>query len=117
MKGRGRKPRVRQRHADNQFGELTDSATFRIERVLPGPMERVWWYLTDPEMRRKWFGDGPMDLRADGAVKLQFKFSELSSEAAPAGRENSCTVVGRVTLCEPPRLLSYTWGMPLTHLK
>lgn len=56
------------------------------------------------------FGGGPMELRAGGGVELQFEFSGLPSEATPADQENSCTVVGIVTRCEPPRLLSYTWG-------
>lgn len=89
---------------------LKDSETFRIERLLPGPIERVWSYLTDPEKRRKWFGGGPMELRLGGGVELQFRFSQLSSETTPADQADACEVAGLVTRCEPPRLLSYTWG-------
>jgi uncharacterized protein YndB with AHSA1/START domain len=110
MSGRKKGPRGPRQHRDEKYGVLKDSETFRIERLLPGPIERVWSYLTDPERRRKWFGDGPMVLRAGGGVELQFEFSGLSSEATPADQENSCTVIGIVTRCEPPRLLSYTWG-------
>lgn len=105
-----KKKAVRRRHRDEGYGVLEDSETFRIERLLPGPIERVWAYLTDLEKRRKWFGGGPMELRAAGRVELQFRFSELSSEKTPAGQVESCEVAGRVTRCEPPRLLSYTWG-------
>jgi uncharacterized protein YndB with AHSA1/START domain len=110
MSGRKKKARVRVRHGDEGYGVLKDSETFRIERLLPGPIERVWSYLTDPEKRRKWFGGGPMDLRAGGGVELQFRFSELSSETTPADQADACEVAGLVTKCEPPRLLSYTWG-------
>jgi len=110
MSGRKKRPHGPRQHRDEKYGVLKDSETFRIERLLPGPIERVWSYLTDPERRRKWFGDGPMELRAGGGVELQFEFSGLSSEATPADQENSCTVVGIVTRCEPPRRLSYTWG-------
>jgi uncharacterized protein YndB with AHSA1/START domain len=110
MSGRKKRPRGPRRHPGEEYGVLKDSETFRIERLLPGPIERVWSYLTDPERRRKWFGDGPMELRAGGGVELQFEFSGLSSEATPADQENSCTVVGIVTRCELPRRLSYTWG-------
>jgi len=110
MRGRKKGPRGPRQHRDEKYGVLKDSETFRIERLLPGPIERVWSYLTDPERRRKWFGDGPMVLRAGGGVELQFEFAGLSSEATPADQENSCTVIGIVTRCEPPRLLSYTWG-------
>jgi uncharacterized protein YndB with AHSA1/START domain len=105
-KGR-RGPRKRR---EEEYGVLKDSEIFRIERLLPGPIERVWSYLTDPERRRKWFGGGPIELRAGGGMELQFEFAGLSSEATPADQENSCTIVGIVTRCDPPRLLSYTWG-------
>jgi uncharacterized protein YndB with AHSA1/START domain len=110
MSGRKKRPHGPRQHRDEKYGVLKDSETFRIERLLPGPIERVWSYLTDPERRRKWFGDGPMELRAGGGVELQFEFSGLSSESTPADQENSCTVVGIVTRCEPPRRLGYTWG-------
>jgi uncharacterized protein YndB with AHSA1/START domain len=110
MSGRKKNPRVRRRQSDEGYGVLKDSETFRIERLLPGPIERVWAYLTDPEKRRKWFGGGPMELRAGGGVELQFRFSELSSETTPADQADACEVSGLVTQREPPRLLSYTWG-------
>lgn len=110
MRGRKKGPRGPREHPDEEYGVLKDSETFRIERLLPGPIERVWSYLTDAERRRKWFGGGPIELRAGGGLELQFEFSGLSSEATPADQDNSCSVVGIVTRCEPPRLLSYTWG-------
>jgi len=94
----------------SEFGRVTGPGVFRIERELPGPVERVWSYLTDAEKRRKWFGDGLMALRTDGQLELQFRFSELTSEEKPANEQDSCTVVGRVTRCEPPHWLSFTWG-------
>jgi len=51
-----------------------------------------------------------MELRADGRVELQFRFSELSAEKTPPTKSDECEVPGRVTRCDPPRLLSYTWG-------
>jgi uncharacterized protein YndB with AHSA1/START domain len=91
-------------------GDSPETRTFRIERLLPGPIERIWAYLTESEKRRKWLGAGPMDLRVGGRVELQFNFSELTNEKTPSGKEASCQVSGRVTQCDPPRLLSFTWG-------
>ena len=34
------------------YGTLIEPATLKIERLLPGPIERVWAYLTDSELRR-----------------------------------------------------------------
>ena len=105
-----RKPRDHQDHTADDFGTASEPGTFRIERILPGPIERVWAYLTEPEKRRKWFGAGPMELRAGGRVALQFRFSELTEEKTPPTKDDSCQVPGRVIKCDPPRLLSYTWG-------
>jgi len=93
-----------------EFGRVTEPGTFRIKRMLPGPIERLWTYITDPEKRQKWFGAGPMEMRVGGQVGLQFRFSRLSSEKTPPGEADECDLNGRVTRWEPPRLLSYTWG-------
>ena len=42
------------------YGVLTEPATLRIERLLPGPIERVWAYLTESDLRRKWLAAGEM---------------------------------------------------------
>jgi uncharacterized protein YndB with AHSA1/START domain len=46
----------------DKYGTIIAPNTIRFERLLPGPIERVWAYLTDPEKRAKWLASGPMDL-------------------------------------------------------
>jgi uncharacterized protein YndB with AHSA1/START domain len=99
-----------QEPAAGELGAVSEPGTFRIERVLPGPIERIWAYLTDSEKRQTWLASGPMELRVGGQVALRFRFSELSAEKTPRDRNDECVVNGRVTRCDPPRLLSYTWG-------
>jgi uncharacterized protein YndB with AHSA1/START domain len=99
----------------NEFAVTTGPDAVRIERELPGPIERVWAYLTESEQRRKWLAAGPMDLRVGGAVALHFQHSELSPSDDPIPKQyesmrNGQDMNGRITQCEPPRLLSYTWG-------
>lgn len=100
----------------SDHGVVTEPGTVRLERLLPGPIERVWAYLTEPEKRAKWLASGPMELRVGGAVELRFLHADLSSEKAVPERykkmECGHTMVGRITRCEPPRLLAYTWGNP-----
>jgi uncharacterized protein YndB with AHSA1/START domain len=110
MSGGPKKWKRDTRPARNEFGSVSGPAEFQIKRILPGPIERVWSYLTDAEKRRKWFGGGPMELRTGGRVELQFHFSELTKEKTPPEKGESCEVPGRITRCEPPRLLGYTWG-------
>jgi uncharacterized protein YndB with AHSA1/START domain len=51
-----------------------------------------------------------MELRIGGRVELKFRFADLSSEKTTADGIEGCEVYGRMTQCNPPRLLSYTWG-------
>jgi len=47
----------------NDVGTTTEKATVRLERLLPGPIERVWAYLTEADKRATWFAGGMFDLR------------------------------------------------------
>jgi uncharacterized protein YndB with AHSA1/START domain/DNA-binding transcriptional ArsR family regulator len=100
--------------AMNEFGVVTEARTVRIRRVLPGPIERVWAYLTESEKRAKWLASGEMDLRVGGRVELTFRHSGLSPHPEPIPdkyrKYEGTGFEGRITRCEPPRLLSYTWG-------
>ncbi|HET6567013.1 MAG TPA: SRPBCC family protein [Rhodothermales bacterium] len=97
------------------YGVVTGPGTIRFERLLPGPVERVWAYLTESEKRGKWLASGEMELRAGGRVALNFYHADLSPvvETVPEKYEamaDGCSMTGVVTRFEPPRLLSYTWG-------
>ncbi len=99
----------------DDYGVLTAPDTLRIERELPGPIERVWEYLTDGEKRGTWLASGPMTLEIGGRVEHVFRNSELTrdDDAPPAKYAKyagEARLVGRIVACEPPRLLSYTWG-------
>lgn len=99
----------------NAYGDLTANDTIRFERMLPGPIERVWAHLVEPDKRRLWLADGPMTLIPGGEVTLRFRNAELSrdDDRAPdpySAQENSGEVHGRILLCEPPHRLAFTWG-------
>jgi uncharacterized protein YndB with AHSA1/START domain len=55
-----------------------------------------------------------MELRVGGRVELTFRNSDLSPHAERAPdkykKHEGAGFRGRVTRCDPPRLLSYTWG-------
>lgn len=101
----------------NEYGTYTnsESGTIYFKRLFPGPIERVWDYLTDSEKRGKWLAPGKMELRIGGQVELNFNHANLSENDDPIPekyeqyREGS-TMLGRITSLDPPRLLSYTWG-------
>jgi uncharacterized protein YndB with AHSA1/START domain len=85
-----------------------------MERLLPGPIERVWDYLTDSTKRGKWFAAGNMDLRVGGSVEFFFNHADLSAEKTPPEKHKNkacgVTMQGKITACERPRLLSFTFG-------
>ena len=100
-----------QRTDDGQ-GVVTAPQTVRIERTLPGPVERVWSYLTDSGMRRKWLAAGAMAPQPGGRVEHLFRHREISAEPTPEryrAMETSPAMFGEVTRWDPPRVLAYTW--------
>ena len=94
------------------YGVVTEHGTVRLERVLKGPIEQVWEYLTDSDKRGTWLAEGSMDLRPGDPVALKFNHANLSSEKTvpdPYRARDGKTLTGTITGCEPPRLLSFTW--------
>jgi uncharacterized protein YndB with AHSA1/START domain len=69
-------------------------ASVRFERVVPGPIERVWDVLARPERLPAWFGEGTIEPRDGGAVRLM------------GGH-----IRGVVTQWRPPRRLAYSWNV------
>ena len=98
------------------YGEAIEARTVRLERLLPGPIERVWAYLTESDKRKKWFAEGPMDLRPGGKIEFTFHNSELAPPGEPMPEKfkeyEGMVSPGRVVRVEPPRLLSFMWGEP-----
>lgn len=99
---------------NDQPGQFSAPGEVRIMRTLPGPIERIWQYLTDPEKRRRWFAGGPMELKVGGKVDLFFQHKNIAPGEVPP--EQFATVhhegfhmPGTILRCEPPRVLSYTF--------
>lgn len=104
-----------ERSENARLGEVIAPGTLRFERVLPGPAERVWEYLTDSERRGTWLASGEMELRPGGSMELRFFHADLTphKERVPkrfAELENGAVSYGRVTECDAPRLLTFTWS-------
>lgn len=99
---------------NEQQGKFTGPAELRIVRTLPGPIERVWEYLTDPEKRARWFASGPMEQRKGGKVTFHFQHKNIApDETTPEEykqHESGHSMTGTVTRCEPPRVLAFTFG-------
>jgi len=96
--------------------EIVSPTEIRFERLLPGPIEAVWAFLTDGKKRGEWLASGPMDLRIGGKVELRFKHSDLSpNKAAPPEKFKAMDATGhraeeKITELDAPHHLAFTWG-------
>ena len=103
---------MNERATPDAYGELIEPATLKIQRLLPGPIERIWAYLTDSELRRKWLASGQMEMKAGAPFELVWRNSELTDPPGmrPEGFGEEHKMQSRITECDPPRKLSFTWG-------
>jgi uncharacterized protein YndB with AHSA1/START domain len=94
------------------YGVLTEPATLTIERLLPGPIDRVWAYLTESELRRKWLAAGEMNLTVGSAFEFHWRNDELTTPpgSRPSGHSSEHRLECRITELDPPRRLSITWA-------
>ena len=94
------------------YGVLTEPATLTIQRLLPGPIERVWAYLTESDLRRQWLAAGDMELKRGASFELTWRNDELSNPPGqrPPGFPEAHSMTSTITELDPPRKLAITWG-------
>ena len=96
------------------YGEKVDATTLRFERILPGPIEKVWEYLTDGDKRGLWFAGGLTDLTPGGKMELTFRNAQLSSPPDPTPEKykefgDGFVSQAKVLVCEAPRIFEIEW--------
>ncbi|MCF3649279.1 SRPBCC family protein [Synoicihabitans lomoniglobus] len=99
---------------NDQPGKFTTPAEVRLVRTLPGPIERIWDYLTDPAKRALWFAGGPMEPCEGGKMLLKFQHKNIAPEETPPEayqevHETGFEMPGTILRWEPPRVLTYTF--------
>ena len=96
----------------NEYASFVSPTTLRIERLLPGPIERAWSYITDSDKRGLWFASGEWDLRVGGKTDLVFDHSQLSSEKETPEKYRKymgVKMTGEILRIEPPHLVTFRW--------
>lgn len=101
-------------NADQPYGTFNGPAEVRLVRNLPGPIERVWDFLTVPEKRARWFAGGSTEPREGGKLVLHFHHKNLAPDETPPetykdAHENGFEMPCTILRWEPPRVLSYTF--------
>jgi len=91
---------------------VVEPGTVKVERLLPGPVERAWAYIVESDKRAKWLAGGEFDLRIGGKIRLEFDNGRLPNEKPlPAKYKDAGkgAFEGVITRLEPLRLLAHTW--------
>lgn len=90
---------------------LTSPTTLEIVRDLPGPRQRIWDHLVDPDLRRRWFCGGAIEPRPGGVFVFDFDHRRLSDTPPPEkyADQQQVRFEGTVTIFEPPAKLAFLW--------
>lgn len=97
-------------------GVLLDESTIRFERLLPGPIERVWAYLTESDKRKQWLAAGEFELRKGGKTHMFFQHKNIAKpgtqppEAFRKVHDEGHRMDGEILEIDAPRLLTMTFG-------
>jgi len=94
------------------YGVVPEPQAVRIQRLLPGPIERIWSYLTEGELRRQWLAAGDMQLEVGAPFELVWRNDELTDPPGqrPEGLGEEHRMQSRITELDSPRRLAFTWG-------
>jgi uncharacterized protein YndB with AHSA1/START domain len=78
------------------FGAILDDGTLRFERLLPGPIERVWDYLTQRDLLARWIA--PFALPSTPGATFEHRW------------DGGGTLTGRIRIYDAPSVLEYDWN-------
>lgn len=96
----------------DSYASMKTPSTLVIQRWLPGPVDRIWRYLTDSELRATWLASGDMTLTAGSPVELVWRNDSLSApdDPRPDGFPEVQRMDSKVIAVDPPRRLTIAWG-------
>ncbi len=99
----------------NDHGTLLNAAEVRFIRLLPGPIERVWAFITDPAKRQLWLAGGTNATQPGDKFQLEFenRRHETPGETVPEKfKEHACNIGSEATITrhERPHVHAFIWG-------
>ena len=93
------------------MAERTSPTSIRIERVLAKPVERVWRYLVESDLRARWLCAGRVGTRAGDSIEFAFDHRRLGDSPPPERFAEVAQVdlVGTILEIEPPERIAFAW--------
>jgi uncharacterized protein YndB with AHSA1/START domain len=93
----------------DNYGVLTEPTTLEIQRLLPGPIERVWAWLTQSDLRRRWLAAGDMELKDGAPFELVWRNDELTDPPGtrPEGFGAEHRLQTHIIAIDPPHSLTF----------
>ena len=98
------------------YGKLVNPQTVVFERLLPGPIERVFAFLFEEDKRKLWFTTGAMPTTPGEKFQMHWKHSSYSpnTSVAPDAMkemdEKGHSSTNTLLVYEPPHRLVFTFG-------
>ena len=97
----------------NKYGEILENGDLKFERLLPGPIERVWSWIADGDKRAKWLCGGG-DAHSEGSISFDFKHQNLTPHDDPfpdkyKEMETGISFEIVVTKVDPPHHMVWYW--------
>lgn len=93
------------------FVTFPQPTVLEIYRDLPGPIERVWDYLTKSDLRQKWLCAGNVSPETGGEIAFEFDHSRLSARPTPDSHKGGGDqqMIGIVRVYDKPYHLAFSW--------
>ncbi len=83
------------------MGAVVDKNSIRFERTLPGSVEAVWKYFSDPGHLSEWLAQANVQPFVGGRVELNFADNQIVDGVA--------RIRGLVSQFETPSAIAYSW--------
>jgi uncharacterized protein YndB with AHSA1/START domain len=98
------------------YGVKVNDNTVRFERLLPGPIERVFQFLWDEDKRKLWFTTGVMPKQPGERFTMHWHHRNYSPNPSTPPEhmkeidEKGHSDIMTLLAYEPPHRLAYTFG-------
>lgn len=93
------------------YAVLIEPNTLKFQRVIPGPIELVWAFLTESNLRRQWLAAGTMEMQVGAPVEFVWRNDELNDPPCqrPAGFPEEHRMQSHITELDAPHKIAFAW--------